>query len=1391
MGRQSGDRRPRPRHRSREHSLRIYTLIELNAGVDRDQAGRALRQLIHSQPALRPAEGSGSWRGLEDLPDAADPDLLGETDTAGEPLRAFWSPASGRSGPRLVLALDARLADGHALALAPRLIEAALAGRPVEGAGGGEAPSAESPTDMGDRPASRQAGARLHEDGDGVVRRRAHRVAIELPAGVWSELQRVALDLEVTPLAIGWTAFAVVVERLAESPAPLWRPLGAARTPADLLRIGPATPWMRLAPSPVARESFAGAVREAAVRTAALAGAVLAPLADEPVYGFEIDDAAALLAEHHPGLTLGQAVLDARPWPHSPADADLWLTLRPPAGGGPATATLAVDAGRFSAGRAKGFIDSWRFVLEAALADPAARPDDLPLAPAHHRAASQAELADRPATALDDAPADLAALFDRIVARWPERRALAWPAGEMTFAALQAAADAVAGDLKALGARRGDRIAFRQMDKPTAEGLVLSLAVQLAALRLGGALVPLGVQLQADQARAQVAGVGARFLIATGAAADCLPPDSDAAAGGAVTGFADARLFPLAGNSGPDAAPAPSDDTAIVFTSSGTTGVPKSILVGQAMLMGLLRGLTASGGLPSLPYVMGANIAFDVFIIDVWIPWLSGLHVVLLPTERRSPAVIAEACALGAGAMSLSSTVAAAALDDDPACFAGLKTLHLMGEVLPPALLARLTELAPHLTVVNGYGPAETAVLSNTWRARPGAWASLPIGQALPGYRVLIGDERARALPAHWPGELLIAPAAPALGYLDRELTAERFIELPGEAPGPFFRSGDHGWVNEAGEVMFIGRRDRQVKLAGVRIEMDGIEHRIAEVEGVAQVGVVLVGAQGAERLVAFVQPQPGQASNAPFRGRILDHCRSGLLRAATPSAVVFLSSIPVGPTGKKSHSALRALLASEPAPAAGGSPASPPADPIVDRLTLLWAEVLKRRGVQAADLGADQDLAALGASSLDMLRMAERVERAFGIRILDAQFLLQPTIARQAEFVSALQRRGGDAPAAHAPSKGAERHLVRLSNGAGGPGAVVIGMPELHGAVAYVGHITSRGLPGHEVWGFSCDTGGSDLITNGGWFDCARSIADQLLESGPERPAAFIGFSFGGFLAWLVDRMLVAAGRAPTPIVNLDGAPLHVDREDWMQRVRPIVDAAGPAPGRATRARMLLVQVAASPRFLREASMAPQWRDVDLDLAVCDIPTVTHLDFCRPWPMTVYREALESFLSGPSGGDPGRLAPLLAGDPPPPGARAFQALAAAEPPRPEAVRAIAEAMPPGDLDPDLGAALLFLALAAGEAALALDLAAHARQRDPRLRWAAYGEVCAHLALGAREAALAAADGWSRLNADDPALLTRATGAPPAAVPWSAMVDLRIDSDRGLDLALALGLTRR
>ncbi len=730
---------------------------------------------------------------------------------------------------------------------------------------------------------------RLHEDG--------HQRPGEAPASFRRKLARPAAiqaladQTDTTPAWVAATAAALFLARLAGGPVAL----GLRQAGAEPL-VTPAAP-----PAPNFRSALRRAVGDRGECD---------DTPDYVLHGRPLTAAPLTLGR---GETLSLALLSP------PATAakrrSLWIEV-------------AADPAVISPARTETLCRALARFLDAVAKDPDADPSRIALADRHHRAPTLDWQPPGPDCPLPP-PSDvehitLADLFGAILARWPNRLAIATPSRQMRFVEVDRIANALAETLSTRGARPGDVVAIRLSHPTPPASAALYPCLTVAARRLGCAILPLGQQIGARQAQAQVAHVGARFLVSASASPDCEPAWLPGATRDPIETFPDAVLF-----SAPAPVPAATTDAAILLTTSGTTGQPRTVMLSDAMILGFLTSLIGAGLMPAEPGLLCPNIGFDLAIADIWLPWSLGRHVVLLDTESRAPAVLADARALGARVMSITPTQAAAVIRDDAAGLAGFVTIFCVGEAFPPALARRLQALYPTMSIVNGYGPSEVAILSSAWRVDMAGESRVPIGPALPFYRVLVADTEGRPLPPHWPGELLIAPTAPAPGYLDPVARAQRFAEIETEEPGPFFRSGDWGWIDAQGRLQFIGRRDRQSNASGLRVELDDVEGRIGEVPGVADCAVVIAGERGADaRLVALVQRSADAPDDRTMRERIRAHCSAWLHRGAVPTGILFVDSIPLSPSGKKDYRTLAAQAAVARPAAATAPPHQCPAAP-------------------------------------------------------------------------------------------------------------------------------------------------------------------------------------------------------------------------------------------------------------------------------------------------------------------------------------------------------------------------------------------------------------------------------------------------------------------------------
>ncbi|MCS0604345.1 non-ribosomal peptide synthase/polyketide synthase [Streptomyces sp. LP11] len=632
---------------------------------------------------------------------------------------------------------------------------------------------------------------------------------------------------------------------------------------------------------------------------------------------------------------------------------------------------LGYDLELFDAATVRRLAEYLTVLLTEMAADPERAPARLPLLTAERRAQVLRTWND---TATELPEATVADLFAAQVRRTPD--AIALDAGDerLTYRELDARAAEFAGRLTALGVR-AERPVGVLVDRS-----VELIVTQLALVRTGGIYVPLDGRAPQERLRRMLAEAGVTLLLTDAeweeTARDLLPGDG-------VRRVDDGTAAP--GVPGTDA-PHPDHVQYLMFTS-GSTGTPKGVAVRQRDVAALALDRAFAGHDRVLVH---SPHAFDAATYEVWVPLLRGGTAVLAPPADLDAAAVRHALTeRGVTHLWLTAGLFRLLAQEDPACLRGAREVWTGGEAVPGAVVRRVLDACPALTVVDGYGPTETTTFATRrpFRAGDPLPAVLPIGRPLDNTRAYVLDGALQPQPPGVPGELYIAGAGLARGYAGRPgATAARYLADPFGEPGArMYRTGDIVRWSADGELHFVGRADDQIKIRGFRVEPAEIEARLTAHPAVAEAVVSPYTADGRKRLAAHLVPAEGAA--VPAATELRAHLAADLPDYMLPAAFVPVPRLPLTANGKVDRRRLP-----EPDWSAGGDSAYRAPGTDTERvLAGIWAELLRVERV-----GVDDNFFMLGGDSILSIQVVSRA-RAAGLALTPRDLFRHPTVARLA----------------------------------------------------------------------------------------------------------------------------------------------------------------------------------------------------------------------------------------------------------------------------------------------------------------------------------------------------------------------------------------------------------
>ncbi|SNT18003.1 amino acid adenylation domain-containing protein, partial [Actinoplanes regularis] len=581
-------------------------------------------------------------------------------------------------------------------------------------------------------------------------------------------------------------------------------------------------------------------------------------------------------------------------------------------------------------------------------------------------------------TEAEVAGGSLADLFEAQVLRTPSAVAVIGESVSWTYQELSRSSSRLAHELIARGVTPGELVGVRLERSPEL------LLVLLAVLKAGAAYLPIDPSYPVARADFMLSDAGVNLVVCSEstvpAGIECLVVDDPGV------------IESVAGRPGTvPVVPLRPDHPAYVIYTSGSTGVPKGVLVTHAGVGSLAASHVARfhAG-PGSRVLQFASPSFDAAFAELCTALPSGATLVMVGRDLLPPfgslASLVER--FGVTHLTAPPSVLAAADEVPP----GIETLAVAGEVCPPDLVRRWSS---GRRMLNAYGPTEATVCVTLSDPLQDAGGVVPVGRPLENGQTYVLDEWLRPVPVGVPGELYLAGAQLAQGYVGRPgLTAQRFVACPfagadghGAMGSRMYRTGDVAYWGRDGQLVVVGRVDEQVKIRGFRIEPAEVQAVLAAHPAVDQAAVIAREDQpGDKRLVAYVVVRPGDGVDATGLQEFVGETLPAYM---VPAVVVFLPALPVTVNGKLDRAALPAPDVTE--QVTGRAPATA----MEEVLCQLFAEVL---GIEFAP--ADASFFDLGGNSLSAMRLISRARAVLNAEVGVPDLFAGPTVADLADLI-------------------------------------------------------------------------------------------------------------------------------------------------------------------------------------------------------------------------------------------------------------------------------------------------------------------------------------------------------------------------------------------------------
>ena len=572
-------------------------------------------------------------------------------------------------------------------------------------------------------------------------------------------------------------------------------------------------------------------------------------------------------------------------------------------------------------------------------------------------------------------------LFFEHVEKSPKKIALRYKSVEMTYKDVKCKSDSIVSILRENGIKKGCLVGIYL--KPS-ENLLPSI---LGVLMAGGAFIPVDYKNSNERNKYILNNGNVDFVITDDELKGNELLNEDNGADKKIINVSEIDINNEVNSIGK--IDILDNDLAYVLYTSGSTGVPKGVMIGQEALMNYLIWAKNEYLEQDCPMALFTSIGFDLTVTTLFLPIISGNVLELYDQTDDEPIIIKVIKESNAKVIKLTPSHLRM-ICESKVKFENVKRFIVGGEQLPYELANEIYNIGnKEIDIYNEYGPTEATVGCTISKFDPSLTTdngSVSIGKPAPNCEIYILDSNLNVVPHGIQGEIYIGGKQLFKGYLASSAqTNSNLIVNPFNKNEKLYRTGDIAYWSSDGSIVFVGRKDNQVKIRGYRIELGEIENVLQKYEKIKSSVVIARQKQEDSNLCAYFT-----CSESIDENELREFMKDKIPEYMLPTYFIELDKIPTTNNGKidrkklpETNLNLKVII--------------PPSNRIEAQLVNIWSEVLS---IKKENISTDKDFYSLGGHSISIILVVNKIKKLFEVSISLSSFFKNSSIQNIAKLI-------------------------------------------------------------------------------------------------------------------------------------------------------------------------------------------------------------------------------------------------------------------------------------------------------------------------------------------------------------------------------------------------------